>query len=108
MKYKVQKLYGEKPIETVVLRQVVAFDAEGFAEVDEEVAKVLRNVPGYEVLEPEGNKAKPKAAPAEKEDLNGPDEAEAATDEVEAKEEEKPKAPKRRPAPARKSTSTNK
>jgi hypothetical protein len=46
---KAKKLFGEFPENVVVLSEVVSFDAEGLAEVSDEVADVLAQIPGYEV-----------------------------------------------------------
>ena len=52
MTVKVRKIAGERPIKTVVLRTLIEFDADGYAEVTKEVAEVLAQIPHeYEVLE---------------------------------------------------------
>ena len=48
----VQKCFGDLPENVVVLSEVVSFDSNGFAEVSDEVAEILVQVPGYkEVVE---------------------------------------------------------
>lgn len=50
---KVRKIRGEYPIDTVVNTEVVSFDANGEAEVSDEVAEVLAQIDfEYVVLEP--------------------------------------------------------
>lgn len=63
---KVRKFRGEFPEKVAVLSDVAHFDAEGIAEVSEEVAEVLAGIPHeYEVVE-EAPKAKATAKPATK------------------------------------------
>jgi hypothetical protein len=51
MTKKVRKAFGENPETVAVLATQVTFDAEGFAEVEDEVADVFGQIPGYEVEE---------------------------------------------------------
>ncbi len=67
---KVKKEFGEYPIKTAVLDTVVEFDENGEAEVSEDIAKVLSNIPGYAVANDpsEGEEQEPpkKATPPKK------------------------------------------
>ena len=46
----VKKLFGDRPDNVHVLNTIVHFDTEGVAEVNEVVASVLKQIPGYEIL----------------------------------------------------------
>ena len=82
MAKKARKLFGSNPERVVIVSEAVDFDAEGMAEVSDELADVLAQIPGYEVL----TDGAPKKVPAKAEE-EGEDEA-----------DEKPTAPKK-PAP---------
>jgi colicin import membrane protein len=47
---KVQRVWGERPGKTVVRAETVEFDEKGFAEVSEEAAAVLAQIPNEYVL----------------------------------------------------------
>lgn len=115
---KVRKIFGERPIETVVNETKVAFDHEGVATVEDEVAETLLQIPGYELIGDEGEtNEEPKQDDVEQSDASD-DEPEAEADEaneedetegeeaVEATEEapevEAPKARKPRPTARKK------
>lgn len=56
---KAKKHFGSLPEKISVLSEIVHFDAEGHAEVSDEVAATLIQIPGYSVfpedIEPDGN-----------------------------------------------------
>lgn len=70
MAKKARKLFGTNPEKVVIVAEAVEFDAEGVAEVSDELADVLAQIPGYEVL----TDGAPKKVPAEA-DEDGEDEA---------------------------------
>lgn len=95
------KTFGEKPEEVVVLRTKVFFDEKGVAEVEDEVAEVLEQVPGYEFMadtpaeEPEHH-----AEVIEENDEEDTSEEEKNEDEEEAPAPKpiRPKAPRKQKA----------
>lgn len=115
MAKKVKKLFGENPEDVNVLNQKVSFDENGEAEVEDDIADILSQVPGYHVEEGEtedngegGNEDNDGDGEADGEaDDEADDEADGESDnnsednEGEAEVVEKPKAPARR-TPARK------
>jgi hypothetical protein len=92
MPKKVKKVFGENPEVVTVLSTEIAFDENGDAVVEDEIAEVLEQIPGYEV---EGEQED--IAP---EDLAGEDEEPASEEDEEEEEEAKPKRPTRK-APKR-------
>lgn len=56
---------GEKPFRTVVLTETVEFDADGIADVSEEIADILKQVPGFSIVETSEVKEQEEAAALE-------------------------------------------
>ena len=83
---KVRKTFGQLPEEVIVLSTPVAFDEEGYAEVEEEIGDVLARVPGYLLVDEKAQAAEPE---------------EDEEDEEDASEEEEKPAPKKKAAPKR-------
>ena len=48
---KIQKINGEYPIETAFRGQKITFDANGFAEVSEDIAEAFTQIPDYVIVE---------------------------------------------------------
>lgn len=100
----VQKTFGSFPDKTVVLNTLVMFDAEGYAEVDnEDVLDVFRQVPGYVVYEdkltedPPSTEDDPPIVTSEDDIPEDGEEENTSEDEQEA---QKPKPPaKKKPSP---------
>jgi hypothetical protein len=99
MTKKVRKAFGENPETVAVLATQVTFDAEGFAEVEDEVADVFGQIPGYEVEEIEEAQEAP--SEEDEEEADAPEEPTSEEDEEDEEEEEAP-APKTPKRPARK------
>jgi len=86
-----QKCFGDLPEDVVVLSEVVSFDSNGFAEVSDEVAEVLAQVPGYkEVVEEE-------AAPLELKEQIEPEKAPKDENASAPLSEESSEVPKKTP-----------
>jgi hypothetical protein len=106
-----KKLFGENPETIAVLATTVNFDENGIADVSDEVAEVLSEIPGYEPAELVEKVDAPsedheEEAPAEEPADEEHEEEEPASeedDEEEAEEDEKPKkpAPRARKSPAK-------
>jgi pyruvate/2-oxoglutarate dehydrogenase complex dihydrolipoamide acyltransferase (E2) component len=95
---KVRKLFGENPEQVHVLDTFVVFDAQGEAEVKDEVAEVFGQIPGYEVLGAVEEPEEPEEPSEDNEEEAEEPEAPEAPSEEEAP---KPKRPARK-APAKK------
>jgi pyruvate dehydrogenase E2 component (dihydrolipoamide acetyltransferase) len=113
MPKKVKKLFGENPEDVVVNSEKVAFDENGEAEVEDDIAEVLESIPGYTVdaeasEEPQAEKEPEKEPEPEKEaDDSSEEDSEEDDSEDEEKAEEAPKkkTPAKRKSPARRAPS---
>jgi hypothetical protein len=97
MPKKVKKVFGENPEVVTVLDTQVDFDENGDALVEDEIADILEQIPGYEVLAEELEET-PDNTASEDEGEEEPVSEEGEEDEDE--EEAKPKRPTRK-APKR-------
>ena len=102
MPKKVKKVFGENPESVTVLSTQVNFDENGDAIVEDELAEVLAQIPGYQV---EGEAAE---VPSEGIEDGGEESADPADEETSEEDEEdeeeevvKPKRPARK-TPGRK------
>jgi len=81
---KAKKHFGELPENVVVLSEVVSFDSEGHAEVSDEVAATLVQIPGYSIfpkdIEPDGNGEDPDGEDNELDAEGSSEESEAGTE----------------------------
>lgn len=102
MPKKVRKVFGEIPADVVVLSTMVSFDGNGDAEVEDDIAEILEQIPGYEVAG-EMEDHDPEDTQGTDEEPSDDEEAEEPSEEdAEEVAEEAPKKPAR---PARKSPS---
>lgn len=87
MPKKVRKVFGENPEVVNVLSTQVHFDEKGDAVVEDDIAEVLEQIPGYEVEgeAPEAEQEEEEQEPASEEE-----------EEEEVEEEVKPKRPARK------------
>jgi hypothetical protein len=87
----IRKTFGEFPLKTFVNTTEVSFDAEGLAEVEQEIFDALLTVPGFEANEAE-------ESPSEVEDEDSETEDEQTSEDESTEEAPAPKPSRKRPS----------